>query len=221
MVIPSTLDDTLAPQVRRSRPLCQRSAAVARRHLMERSREQVAELISIRWNVTRGFKAVSSAAGRAHAISRAIQADRRRRIFHGAMTLDQLFWARPALGYAGYRSRSRTLSLRIGRSSRRRRAGAPGHGPKRYLRTGNGDADRGMTPGIRHAGSVAARCMQRIFRFCDPGRFLGGQLALPRLPALKGAHNATRRRCAESITACWETLSPARVIEIHPPLGAS
>jgi phytoene dehydrogenase-like protein len=30
-------------------------------------------------------------------------------IFHGALTLDQLFWARPALGYADYRSPLRGL----------------------------------------------------------------------------------------------------------------
>ena len=28
-------------------------------------------------------------------------------IFHGALSLDQLFWARPALGYADYRGRCR------------------------------------------------------------------------------------------------------------------
>jgi phytoene dehydrogenase-like protein len=108
MVIPSTLDDTLAPPGAHVASLfCQHVAP----QLPDGSswtdhRERVADLmIETVERYAPGFK--TSILGRQALTPLDLEevlgltgGD----IFHGAMTLDQLFWARPALGYADYRS---------------------------------------------------------------------------------------------------------------------
>ncbi len=132
LVIPSTLDDSLAPRGAHVASLfCQHVAP----HLPDGSswderREQVADLmIETVESYAPGF--------RGSVIARQILSplDLQRTfglpngdIFHGALTLDQLFSARPMLGFADYRMPvARPLSVRLGRPSGRRsdrRAGA-------------------------------------------------------------------------------------------------
>ena len=108
MVIPSTLDDTLAPRGAHVASLfCQHVAPELPdgRSWIDH-REQVADLmIETVERFAPGFKA--SVIGR-QALSpldlEEVFGLTGGDIFHGAMTLDQLFWARPALGYADYRS---------------------------------------------------------------------------------------------------------------------
>src|SRR5262252_5129608 len=108
MLIPSTLDDTLAPKGAHVASLfCQHVAPqLPDGRSWHAHREQVADLmIDTVDRYAPGFKA--SVVGR-QALSPLdleetfglIGGD----IFHGALTLDQLFWARPILGYADYRS---------------------------------------------------------------------------------------------------------------------
>jgi phytoene dehydrogenase-like protein len=108
MLIPSTLDDTLAPKGAHVASLfCQHVAP----HLPDGAtwndrRERVADLmIETVDRYAPGFKA--SVIGR-QALSpfdlEQVFGLTGGDIFHGAMSLDQLFWARPALGYADYRS---------------------------------------------------------------------------------------------------------------------
>jgi phytoene dehydrogenase-like protein len=108
MVIPSTLDDTLAPPGAHVASLfCQHVAPqLPDGTSWSDRREQVAELmIDTVERHAPGFKA--SILGR-QALSpldlEELFGLTGGDIFHGAMTLDQLFWARPALGYADYRS---------------------------------------------------------------------------------------------------------------------
>ncbi|HEY7242792.1 MAG TPA: NAD(P)/FAD-dependent oxidoreductase [Xanthobacteraceae bacterium] len=113
MLIPSTLDDTLAPRGAHVASLfCQHVAPQLPGGVSWNDhREEVADLMTE--TVERyapGFKA--SILGR-QALT---PLDLEERfglldgdIFHGALTLDQLFWARPALGYADYRSPLRGL----------------------------------------------------------------------------------------------------------------
>ena len=55
-------------------------------------------------------------------------------IFHGAMTLDQLFWARPALGYAEYRGAVKGLyHCGSGAHPGGGVTGAPGHNAARAI----------------------------------------------------------------------------------------
>jgi phytoene dehydrogenase-like protein len=107
MLIPSTLDDSLAPPGAHVASLfCQHVAPQLPdgRSWNER-REEVADLmIDTVERYAPGFKA--SVVGRAALSPLDLEevfgltgGD----IFHGALTLDQLFWARPALGYADYR----------------------------------------------------------------------------------------------------------------------
>lgn len=108
MLIPSTLDDTLAPSGAHVASLfCQHVAPqLPGGASWNDHREEVADLmIETVERYAPGFKA--SILGR-HALT---PLDLEERfgltggdIFHGALTLDQLFWARPALGYADYRS---------------------------------------------------------------------------------------------------------------------
>jgi phytoene dehydrogenase-like protein len=107
MVIPSTLDDSLAPRGAHVASLfCQHVAPVlpdGRAWVDER--ERVADLmIETVDRYAPGFKA--SVVGR-RALSpldlEQIFGLTGGDIFHGALSLDQLFWARPALGYADYR----------------------------------------------------------------------------------------------------------------------
>jgi phytoene dehydrogenase-like protein len=108
MLIPSTVDDTLAPSGAHVASLfCQHVAPqLPGGASWNDHREEVADLmIETVERYAPGFKA--SILGR-HALT---PLDLEERfgltggdIFHGALTLDQLFWARPALGYADYRS---------------------------------------------------------------------------------------------------------------------
>jgi phytoene dehydrogenase-like protein len=107
MLIPSTLDDTLAPRGAHVASLfCQHVAPqLPEGRSWNDHREQVADLmIDTVERYAPGFK--SSVIGRQvlspldlEQVFGLTGGD----IFHGALTLDQLFWARPALGYADYR----------------------------------------------------------------------------------------------------------------------
>jgi len=108
LVIPSTLDNTLAPAGAHVASLfCQHVAPqLPEGRAWSAHREQVADLmIETVDRYAPGFKA--SVIGRQSLSPFDLEqvfgltgGD----IFHGALTLDQLFWARPALGYADYRS---------------------------------------------------------------------------------------------------------------------
>jgi phytoene dehydrogenase-like protein len=107
MVIPSTLDDTLAPRGAHVASLfCQHVAPqLPDGRAWNDHREEVADLmIDTVDRYAPGFKAsvVGRQAMSPFDLEEAFgltSGD----IFHGALTLDQLFWARPALGYADYR----------------------------------------------------------------------------------------------------------------------
>jgi len=113
MLIASTLDDTLAPTGAHVVSLfCQHVAPQLPGGVSWNDhREEVADLmIETVERYAPGFKA--SVLGRQALTPLDLEArfgltggD----IFHGALTLDQLFWARPALGYADYRSPLRGL----------------------------------------------------------------------------------------------------------------
>ena len=107
MLIPSTLDDTLAPPGAHVASLfCQHVAPeLPDGHSWDAHRDEVADLmIETVDRYAPGFKA-SVLARQAltpadlESMFGLIGGD----IFHGALTLDQLFWARPMLGYADYR----------------------------------------------------------------------------------------------------------------------
>jgi phytoene dehydrogenase-like protein len=107
MVIPSTVDDTLAPRGAHVASLfCQHVAPqLPDGRSWNDERERVADLmIETVDRYAPGFKA--SVVGR-RALSpldlEQIFGLTGGDIFHGALSLDQLFWARPALGYADYR----------------------------------------------------------------------------------------------------------------------
>ncbi len=107
LVIPSTLDDSLAPPGAHVASLfCQHAAPqLPQGQSWSDHREKVADLmIETVDRYAPGFKA--SVIGRQvfspsdlEQVFGLTGGD----IFHGAMTLDQLFWARPVLGYADYR----------------------------------------------------------------------------------------------------------------------
>jgi phytoene dehydrogenase-like protein len=107
LVIPSTLDDTLAPPGAHVASLfCQHVAPqLPQGQSWNDHREKVADLmIETVDRYAPGFKA--SVIGRQvlspldlEQVFGLTGGD----IFHGALTLDQLFWARPVLGYADYR----------------------------------------------------------------------------------------------------------------------
>jgi phytoene dehydrogenase-like protein len=113
MLIPSTLDDTLAPKGAHVASLfCQHVAPqLPTGASWNDHREEVADLmIETVERYAPGFKA--SVLGRQ--VLTPLDLEERfgltgGDIFHGALTLDQLFWARPALGYADYRSPLRGL----------------------------------------------------------------------------------------------------------------
>jgi phytoene dehydrogenase-like protein len=138
MVIPSTLDATLAPPGAHVASLfCQHVAP----QLPDASswndhREQVADLmIETVERYAPGFKA--SVVGRQALTPLDLEqlfgltgGD----IFHGALTLDQLFWARPALGYADYRSPLKGLyHCGSGAHPGGGVTGAPGHNAARAI----------------------------------------------------------------------------------------
>jgi len=138
MVIASTLDDTLAPKGAHVASLfCQHAApALPDGRSWNDHRETVADLmIETVEHYAPGFKA--SVVGRQALTPLDLQqvfgltgGD----IFHGALTLDQLFWARPALGYADYRSPVKGLyHCGSGAHPGGGVTGAPGHNAARAI----------------------------------------------------------------------------------------
>jgi phytoene dehydrogenase-like protein len=138
MVIPSTLDDALAPAGAHVASLfCQHVApSFSDGTSWNDHREAVADLmIDTVEHYAPGFKA--SVVGR-QALT---PLDLEQRfgltggdIFHGALTLDQLFWARPALGYADYRSPVKGLyHCGSGAHPGGGVTGAPGHNAARAI----------------------------------------------------------------------------------------
>ena len=138
MVIPSTLDDTLAPAGGHVASLfCQYVAPqLPAGRAWNDYRETVADLIIE--TVDRyapGFKA--SVVGR-QALSpfdlEQVFGLTGGDIFHGAMALDQLFWARPAVGYADYRGPLKGLyHCGSGAHPGGGVTGAPGHNAARAI----------------------------------------------------------------------------------------
>jgi phytoene dehydrogenase-like protein len=107
MVIPSTLDDTLAPRGAHVASLfCQHVAPqLPEGRSWEAHRDEVADLmIDTVDRYAPGFK--ESVVARQSLTPEDLESSfglLGGDIFHGALTLDQLFWARPMLGYADYR----------------------------------------------------------------------------------------------------------------------
>jgi len=113
MLIPSTLDDSLAPPGKHVASLfCQHVAPeLPDGKSWNDHRDRVADLmVDTVERYAPGFKA--SVIGR-QALSpfdlEQVFGLTGGDIFHGALSLDQLFWARPALGYADYRGPLRGL----------------------------------------------------------------------------------------------------------------
>jgi phytoene dehydrogenase-like protein len=137
MLIPSTLDDTLAPRGAHVASLfCQHVAPDLPGERWEAQREHVADLmIDTVERYAPGFKA--SVLGRQALGPRELEdvfgltgGD----IFHGALSLDQLFWARPALGYADYRGPLKGLyHCGSGAHPGGGVTGAPGHNAARAI----------------------------------------------------------------------------------------
>jgi phytoene dehydrogenase-like protein len=140
MLIPSTLDDSLAPKDAHVASLfCQQVAPeLPDGRSWSDHRDEVADLmIDTVDRYAPGFKA--SVIGR-QALSPLdleqtfglIGGD----IFHGALTLDQLFWARPLLGHADYRSPVAGLyHCGAGAHPGGGVTGAPGHNAARAILT--------------------------------------------------------------------------------------
>ena len=138
LVIPSTLDDTLAPPGAHVASLfCQHVAPqLPDGRSWSTHREKVADLmIETVDRYAPGFKA-SVVARQAlspfdlEQVFGLTGGD----IFHGAMTLDQLFWARPALGYADYRGAVKGLyHCGSGAHPGGGVTGAPGHNAARAI----------------------------------------------------------------------------------------
>jgi phytoene dehydrogenase-like protein len=138
MVIPSTLDDTLAPAGAHVASLfCQHVAPqLPAGRSWNDHRETVADLmIETVDRYAPGFKA--SVVGRQSLSPLDLEqvfgltgGD----IFHGAMALDQLFWARPAVGYADYRGPLKGLyHCGSGAHPGGGVTGAPGHNAARAI----------------------------------------------------------------------------------------
>ncbi len=128
MLIPSTLDDTLAPAGRHVASLfCQHFAPTA--DWASRKDEAIGRIFDVVERHAPGFKAsvlAHTALSPADLESQfgLIGGD----IFHGAMSLDQLYSARPMLGYADYRSPLKGLYLcGSGAHPGGGVTGAPGH----------------------------------------------------------------------------------------------
>lgn len=138
MVIPSTLDDTLAPRGAHVASLfCQHVAPdLPDGSPWPEHRETVADLmIDTVDRYAPGFKA--SVIGR-QALSpldlEQVFGLTGGDIFHGALSLDQLFWARPALGYADYRGPLKGLyHCGSGAHPGGGVTGAPGHNAARAI----------------------------------------------------------------------------------------
>jgi len=137
MVIASTLDDTLAPRGAHVASLfCQHVAPQLPAGTWDDHREQVADLmIETVDRYAPGFKA--SVIGRQ--VLSPLDLERifgltGGDIFHGALSLDQLFWARPALGYADYRGPVKGLyHCGSGAHPGGGVTGAPGHNAARAI----------------------------------------------------------------------------------------
>jgi phytoene dehydrogenase-like protein len=140
MLIPSTLDDTLAPKGAHVASLfCQHVAPeLPNGRSWNAHREEVADLmIDTVDRYAPGFKA--SVLGRQvlspldlEEMFGLVGGD----IFHGALTLDQLFWARPMLGYADYRGPLKGLyHCGSGAHPGGGVTGAPGHNAARAILT--------------------------------------------------------------------------------------
>lgn len=138
MVIPSTLDDTLAPPGRHVASLfCQHVAPeLPDGKAWNDHRDRVADLmVDTVERYAPGFKA--SVIGR-QALSpfdlEQVFGLTGGDIFHGALSLDQLFWARPALGYADYRGPLKGLyHCGSGAHPGGGVTGAPGHNAARAI----------------------------------------------------------------------------------------
>jgi phytoene dehydrogenase-like protein len=138
MVIPSTLDDSLAPPGAHVASLfCQHVAPqLPCGQSWDDRRDEVADLmIATVERYAPGFTA--SILGRQ--ILSPLDLERTfgligGDIFHGALTLDQLFWARPALGYANYRGPVKGLyHCGSGAHPGGGVTGAPGHNAARVI----------------------------------------------------------------------------------------
>jgi phytoene dehydrogenase-like protein len=138
MLIPSTLDDTLAPRGAHVASLfCQHVAPqLPDGRSWDECRDSVADLmIETVDRYAPGFKA--SVIGRQVLSPLDLEqmfgltgGD----IFHGALSLDQLFWARPALGHADYRSPLKGLyHCGSGAHPGGGVTGAPGHNSARAI----------------------------------------------------------------------------------------
>ena len=138
LVIPSTLDDTLAPPGAHVASLfCQHVAPqLPDGRSWSTHREKVADLmIETVDRYAPGFKAsvVARQALSPFDLERVFGLTGGD-IFHGAMTLDQLFWARPALGYAEYRGAVKGLyHCGSGAHPGGGVTGAPGHNAARAI----------------------------------------------------------------------------------------
>ena len=126
MLIPSTLDDTLAPKGQHVASLfCQHVAPeLPDGRSWDECRDEVADLmIATVDKYAPGFK--QSVIARKVLTPLDLERDFGLiggDIFHGALTLDQIFSARPMLGHADYRSADRrALYVRLRHPSRRRR----------------------------------------------------------------------------------------------------
>ena len=141
LVIPSTLDDTLAPPGAHVASLfCQHVAPqLPDGRSWSTHREKVADLmIETVDRYAPGFKAsvVARQALSPFDLERVFGLTGGD-IFHGAMTLDQLFWARPALGYADYRGAVKGLyHCGSGAHPGGGVTGAPGHNAARAIIAG-------------------------------------------------------------------------------------
>jgi len=138
MLIPSTLDDTLAPPGAHVASLfCQHVAPqLPDGRSWNDCRDSVAEeMIDTVERYAPGFKASVIARTALSPLDlEQVFGLTGGDIFHGALSLDQLFWARPALGYADYRSPVKGLyHCGSGAHPGGGVTGAPGHNAARAI----------------------------------------------------------------------------------------
>jgi phytoene dehydrogenase-like protein len=138
MLIPSTLDDTLAPREAHVASLfCQHVAPqLPDGRSWNQCRDSVADLmIDTVERYAPGFKASVIARTALSPLDlEQVFGLTGGDIFHGALSLDQLFWARPALGYADYRSPVKGLyHCGSGAHPGGGVTGAPGHNAARAI----------------------------------------------------------------------------------------
>jgi phytoene dehydrogenase-like protein len=138
MLIPSTLDASLAPAGAHVASLfCQHVAPqLPGGRSWNHAREEVADqMIDTVERYAPGFKASVVARTALSPLDlEQVFGLTGGDIFHGALTLDQLFWARPALGYADYRSPVKGLyHCGAGAHPGGGVTGAPGHNAARAI----------------------------------------------------------------------------------------